>query len=85
MKRSESSRFRYRRSDRGQAVILSARGLREPTPIWGYTRKKGRFGREGESCYTWDSSLFHLLRREAVQRQERAMQKYKVSIEYCVQ
>ena len=43
-----------------------------------------RFADRQESCYTTARSKYHLRRRKTVQRQERTMQKYKVSIEYCV-
>jgi len=44
-----------------------------------------RFADPQANCYTAVSSKYHLRRRETVQRQERTMEKYKVSIEYCVQ
>ena len=43
-----------------------------------------RFADQQESCYTTARSKYHFRRRKTVQRQERTMQKYKVSIEYCV-
>ena len=66
-------------------LLGSALGaLSNDSKIWDAPPKINRFADQQEDCYTSDRSIYHLRRRKLVQRQERTMQKYKVSIEYCV-